>query len=551
MIDFNKLSAANREKIINNISEREFDVLIFGGGITGAGIALDAASRGLNTLLIEQNDFAFGTSSRSTKLIHGGLRYLEKLQLNFVAKLGRERKILHDNITHNVIPAKVVLPIISGGKLNRILTFFALKIYDTLAGVKKEYRSTWIKKEHLSGKYPFLKTKGLKGGFLYYEYKTNDARLVIEILKTANEYSANMLNYNNLNKLTYLNGKVNGAEIFDTVLQKKYTVKAKYIINATGPWCENFANNFDTGLPKSLFPTKGVHIVVSKQKFPVNDAFYFDTHDKRMIFVIPRQNHIYIGTTDTPFSADLNNPVVENKDAEYLLKAVNNTFTQINLKIQDIISCWAGVRPLIGNKGKTPDEISRKDEMFISETGLISITGGKLTGYRLMAKKVVDNILKDNKKFSKCYTDKIKISGSKWIQPPDLVKLVETADHKFDEAKQTGISPDEFKKLFYRYGTNIDIITEKAYEFLSEYKNPEQLWLKAEIWYSINYEMTSTIADFCIYRTEMVLFESEKVEKYLFFIAECMAEFLLWNKDKQQKNINSFKDLKMQYKITL
>jgi glycerol-3-phosphate dehydrogenase len=551
MTDSNKLSATNREKTVNTVSESEFDILIFGGGITGAGIALDAVSRGLKTLLIEKNDFAFGTSSRSTKLVHGGLRYLEKLQFSFVAKLGKERKILHDNITHNVIPTRVVLPIIAGGKLNRILTFFALKIYDTLAGVKKEYSSAWIKKELLLKKYPFLKEKKLKGGFLYYEYKTNDARLVIEILKTAGKYGVKILNYNSLANLTYSNSKVNGAEIFDSILQKKYTVKAKYVINATGPWCENFANKFDTGLSKSLFPTKGVHIVVSKQKFPVTDAFYFDTHDKRMIFIIPRQNYVYIGTTDTPFFDDLNNPLVENKDAEYLLKAVNNTFTQINLKIQDIISCWAGVRPLISNKGKSPDEISRKDEMFISKTGLISITGGKLTGYRLMAKKVVDNILKKENNFLKCHTDKIKISGSKWKQSPELVKLVETADYKFDEAKQTGILAEDFKKLFYRYGTNIDIVTEKAYELLSVYKNPHLLWLKAEIWYSINYEMTSTIADFCIYRTEMILFEPEKIEKYLYFIVECMTEFLQWSSDEQQKNIEEFKKLQNQYKIAL
>ncbi len=191
-------SVLKRESTIDKIDNSFFDILVVGGGITGAGIALDAAARGLKVILIDNNDFASGTSSRSTKLVHGGLRYLEKMQFKFVAQLGHERKILHDNVTHNVIPTPVILPIIKGGGLKKWLTHIALLIYDVLAGVKKEYRNRWISKKQLLEKYPYFEEKELKGAFLYNEYKTNDGRLVIEALKKANELGAISVNESNL-----------------------------------------------------------------------------------------------------------------------------------------------------------------------------------------------------------------------------------------------------------------------------------------------------------------------------------------------------------------
>ncbi len=543
-------SALKRENLINNVDNSDFDVLIFGGGITGAGIALDAASRGLKVVLVEQNDFASGTSSRSTKLVHGGLRYLEKLQFKFVADLGRERKILHDNATHNVTPTPVILPIIKGGQLNRTLTFMALLLYDRLAGVKKEYRAKWITKNLLLKKYPYLKSEGLKGAFIYNEYKTKDGRLVIETLKKAVEYGAIALNYIQVSELLFRQGKVYGAKVNDSITDTGFTISSKHVINATGPWSERFMKTYDSAMEKSLFLTKGIHIVIDKQRFPLKEAFYFDTYDKRMVFAIPRQNFVYVGTTDTPYHNSLRHPDISNSEMEYLLKVVNLKFSGLQLSITDVVSCWAGIRPLIKSKGKNPGEISRKEELFISPAGLITITGGKLTGYRLMAKQVVDKIVRNTTgKFIKCFTEKIRLSGSNWKNPPALHQLVEIADNKFDEAKQTGISAIEFKKLFYRYGTNIDIITEKAYEYLSLLKNHELIWLKAELWYAVNFEMVTNLSDFCAYRTEMVLFETDRLKKHINFIADCLCGFLDWTPEEKQRQINLFIEHWNEYKI--
>ncbi len=543
MNNFQKFSAIKRHALLEEIGNDFFEVVIFGGGITGAGIALDAASRGLKVALIEQNDFASGTSSRSTKLVHGGLRYLEKLQFRFVAQLGKERKVLHHNATHNVIPIPVFLPIFKGGQLKKGLSFLGLLVYDYLAGVKKEYRTRWITKEQLIKKYPLINQQGLKGAFLYYEYKTNDGRLVIETLKKASDMGARVINYCEPLELKKRQERIVEARVVDLISNEEFLIKGSFFINATGPWSGGFMKQFDTPMPKSLYPTKGIHLVFSKERFPIREAFYFDTHDQRMIFAIPRQNHVYVGTTDTPYSGDLRKPRVDTTDIDYLIFAVNQEFSGLHLTKTDVLSCWAGIRPLIQDPGKNPDEISRKEELFVSPAGLITITGGKLTGFRLMAKQVVDRIMKQTpKSFVKCKTVTIRASGSEWLIPPDINKLVELADHQFDLAKQTGITAEAFKKFFYRYGTNIEILTEKAFEWKGQEGSTDMLWTKVEVWYSVTHEMTATLSGFFIYRTEMVLFEPEKVHFQLDRVAQLMAELLSWTPEEKENQIAGFKN---------
>lgn len=536
-------SSSKRDALIGEMEKKKFDLIVFGGGITGAGIALDAVSRGISVALIEQNDFASGTSSRSTKLVHGGLRYLEKLQLKFVAQLGKERKILHDNATHIVLPTPVYLPIFKGGQLNRVLSYFGLLIYDFLAGVKKEYKAHWVKKAQLLQKYPFIESSGLKGAYRYYEYRTNDGRLVIETLKKAVELGACALNYVETAQLLLENKQLAGAKLRDALSGQSFSIRGAVLVNATGPWCEQFMNQFDKPMSKSLYPTKGVHLVFQKERFPLQEAFYFDTHDNRMIFAIPRNNQVYLGTTDTPYREGLRNPLVTAGDVEYLLKAVNSKFTGLHLQRNDIISCWAGIRPLIQDPGKKPGEISRKEELFVSESGLITITGGKLTGFRLMAKTVVDKVQhKLNRPPVTCKTQHIRASGSDWENPPTIEKLIEIADAKYDEAKQTGISVPDFKELFYRYGTNINIITEKAYELRPNCSNAADCWLQSELWYAINFEGVARLSDFFIYRTEKVLFQPDWVEQQLDRVADIMAGWLNWDEPTKRKEIELFRE---------
>ncbi len=534
-------SSCKRDAFIEDLTKKKYDVLIFGGGITGAGIALDAASRGLTVALIEKSDYASGTSSRSTKLIHGGLRYLQQMQFKFVAQLGKERKIIHANAQNNVIPTPVLLPIYKGGKLKKGLSFLALFIYDILACVNKEHKTKWINKKKLLAKYNFLEEKNLHGALIYYEYKTNDGRLVIETIKKAVDYGAYCLNYVEPLELLYVNGQVKGSKVRNNITGEYFKVEANTVVNATGVWCKGLMKLFGLKLPKDVYATKGVHLVFTKERFPIKDAFYFDTHDERMIFAIPRQNNVYVGTTDTPYNSDFQNPVVEKEDIKYLLKAMEIKFPNLTLGENDIVSCWAGIRPLLKGKRNTTGEISRKEEIFYHENGLITITGGKLTGYRLMAKKVVDSIVKSrNLEKFKCKTSSINLSGAEFTKILGSVKLVELADHAFDEAKQTGISIDEFKVLYYRYGTNIGKITEKAYELMSEEREPEKLWLMAELWYAINFEMLTNLCDFFIYRTEMVLFEHQKVERVKLMALNFIGETLQWSTKKKEDELIKF-----------
>lgn len=523
----------------------EQDIIIIGGGITGAGIALDASSRGLNVILIEKQDFAAGTSSRSTKLVHGGLRYLKNFEFGLVREVGRERTILHKNARHIVFPEKMLLPIIRGGNLKRFLTYIGLTMYDVLARVKKKERKRMLNRHKTIKAEPLLRDDILLGGGMYYEYKASDTRLTIEILKKAYEYGALTANYISMISFIYKNGKVKGVEARDLINNTDHKFYAKCIINATGPWVDELRKKDNSLTGKRLHLTKGIHITIPYSRLPLKQSVYFGVNDGRMVFAIPKYKKVYIGTTDTDYAGNTEEPEADISDVEYLLAAANYTFPSADLVIEDVESSWAGLRPLIHKEGRSPSELSRKDEIFFSDSGLISVAGGKLSGYRIMAEKVVDIVIKDfadsvNKPLKKCITKDITLSGADFKFSNDLRNLVEYADHKFDEAKQTGIPQEEMKKLFYRYGTNIDLIIEKAYEYYNICKNTEGSWLRAEVWYSVNHEMTTSLSDFFIRRTEMLYFNKEQIKGSVDIICDEMSTLLDWPEKEKECRLKDF-----------
>jgi glycerol-3-phosphate dehydrogenase len=528
-------------------NKKPFDLLIIGGGITGAGIALDAASRGMRVALIEMQDFAAGTSSRSTKLVHGGLRYLEHLELGLVREVGREREIVHNNAAHIVIPEKMILPIVEDGNLGEFTTSLALYVYDFLAGVKKDEHRKMLSRQETVEKVPQIDSPILKAGALYYEYKTDDSRLTIEVLKKAVEFGAVPLNYAKAESFIYEENKVLGVNFTDLLTGEKHQIHASYTVNATGPWVDLLRDKDNSLKGKRIHHTKGIHIVIDKKRFPLNHAIYFDTGDKRMVFAIPRPEIVYIGTTDTDYNDNLENPSITKKDVLYLLESVNRIAPDAKLVFEDVKSAWAGLRPLIHEDGKAPSELSRKDEIFLSDSGLISIAGGKLTGYRMMSKNVVKIVAEriektDGRQFAKCQTKNLRLSGGDFPFYPDSIKLTEYADMKYDEAKQTGITVKEFNKLFYRYGTNIDLLTNKAFDLYNETKDSKQAWIKAEVWYTVNYESAATISDFFIRRTGMIFFYIDDIPPLVEPVTDYMAELLSWTPEIRQKNILDFEE---------
>ena len=418
-------SARQRKNILETIQNQEYDLLVIGGGITGCGIALDAASRGLKTVLVEKGDFASGTSSRSTKLIHGGLRYLKQFEIALVREVGLERAKVHRLAPHLVTSEKMLLPILKDGSFSRLLTSIGLLVYDILAGVEYADQRKMLNKADTLEAEPLLPEELVEGGALYAEYRTDDARLTIEIIKTAIDQGAHAINYVEAKDFIYENGQIIGIQAFDYDQETNFEIKAKQTVSAAGPWVDELRKKNQSLEGKHLFLTKGVHIVVDHAEFPVQQAVYFDVPDGRMIFAIPRGNVTYIGTTDTPYDKDKDAVRTDQVDVDYLVNGVNNTFRSVNLQAEDVQSSWAGLRPLIFEEGKSASEISRKDEVFESKTGLISIAGGKLTGYRKMAQKVVDLVAKRHTistgaRLKKCHTDKLVLNGGVFTNGADV-----------------------------------------------------------------------------------------------------------------------------------
>ena len=541
----NFLSNLNRQAILDSAAEEKFDVLVIGGGITGAGIALDATSRGFRTLLIEKGDFAGGTSSRSTKLIHGGLRYLKQFEIALVREVGRERAIVHNLAPHLVTAEKMLLPLTKDGTFGKLSTSFGLFVYDVLAGVEKPDQRVMLTEEEALEKEPLMEKPDLIGAGYYAEYRTDDARLTIEVIKTAVKNNAVCLNYTEGTDFIYKGGKVKGVKCKDYIGGKTYDIKAKYVINAAGPWVDILRSKNKSLKGKRLHLTKGVHLVVPHEKFPIKQAVYFDVPDGRMIFAIPRNKITYIGTTDTNYKGDLDKVLTESHDAEYLIDATNNSFPSVDLKVSDIISSWAGLRPLIHEDGKSASELSRKDEIFESDSGLLSIAGGKLTGYRKMAERIVDLIVKkrgdkaEKLKTKKCFTDTIVLEGGHF----ENAEAVEAYKQKlFEKVKDSNLTYYDVDSLVRNFGSQSEIIVDKFFQFLEEDKEQPLVALgRAELWFGVENELIVTATDYFIRRTGRLYFDVETVMPLSEKIIQDLANYFNWDEARIKQETEDIK----------
>nr|WP_263313429.1 glycerol-3-phosphate dehydrogenase/oxidase [Mammaliicoccus sp. Marseille-Q6498] len=531
------LSALNRNQVKEQLKNKEYDVVVIGGGITGAGIALDASQRGMKVALVEMQDFAQGTSSRSTKLVHGGLRYLKQFQVGVVAETGKERAIVYENGPHVTTPEWMLLPLHKGGSMGPFTTSIGLKVYDFLAGVKKAERRSMLKREETINKEPLVKQDGLKGGGYYVEYRTDDARLTIEVMKRAREFGADIINYAKSNQFLYnKKNKVAGIEVTDLLHNEIFEIKGKRVINAAGPWVDEVRGKDYSTNNKQLRLTKGVHIVIDQSKFPLQQAVYFDTeNDGRMIFAIPRDGKAYVGTTDTIYENDKSSPKVTEEDRQYLIDAIHYMFPTVKVEDKDIESTWAGVRPLIFEKGKDPSEISRKDEIWEGDSGLLTIAGGKLTGYRHMAQDIVDLLSKRLKEeyklsFKACNTKNTYISGGNVGGSKNYESFVES---KVAEAKNYNLSEDVARYLARKYGSNVDEVFEIAHAAqVADLNLPIEVY--AEVVYSIQKEMVHKPTDFLVRRSGRLYFDIEYVLTHKDAIVEVMAKMLNYDADTKR-----------------
>lgn len=567
----NLITFENRKKDFQVIERMMYDVIIIGGGITGAGILLDCASRGLKCLLVEKEDFASGTSSKSTKLMHGGLRYLKDFEIGLVRRIGKERRILLKNAPHLVYPKKMLLPNYTTSEYTLSALKLALGIYDRLARVSKNEHRKMYSKQETEQLEPLLNPKNLRGSGLYYEYQTSDSRLVIEVIKTAlayntpqNPHQVKALNYTQVTEFIYEGQEIIGVMLKnnlynDTPNTPQTTIaQAHSVVNATGAWVNKVAQLAPTQPPLLNHPipeapiivhSKGIHLVIEHKLLPLTEAVYIDVepaenkNERRQIFVIPHidKQVVYIGTTDTYYDGNLNLITANPDEVSYILNTINARFNLPKpITPQNIISTWAGVRPLIPIKRNTNNsqqppkttELSRKDEMYICpQTQLITIAGGKLSGYRKMAKKVTDQIIKrlyNQKIISQlipCHTDYITLSGGK-LHKQSLQTYTQQLQQQYHELN---LEKEYIAYLTNKYGSNTPtIINIWKQHYPNTAQQPPQLRLMlAELQYCLEYEQVATITDFLMRRNPRLYFETHLLTPELIqLLNNALADFL-------------------------
>lgn len=389
---------ARRVQRLSELGDRRFDLLVIGGGITGAGIARDAARRGLAVALVEREDFASGTSSRSSRLIHGGVRYLEHGYLRLVFEASRERRRLLELAPHLVRPMRFTWPVYKGARVPRWQLAAALSLYDMLALFKNVGRHKRLGRAGVLDAEPQLATEGLKGGAAYWDAATDDARLTLANVIDAAHASATVVNHARVTALTFatVHGAADGAIVQDMVGGTEVRVQARVVLNATGPWTDEVTAMEEATRRPAVRGTKGVHIAVPSARVGNRSAVtMLSPDDGRVMFTLPSGTHTIIGTTDTPTQEHPHEVRAKRADVRYLLNACNRFFPDAKLTEDDVVAAWAGIRPLVATtKSGSPASTSREHAIRTSARGVITITGGKLTTYRAMAEQCVDVVMR-------------------------------------------------------------------------------------------------------------------------------------------------------------
>jgi glycerol-3-phosphate dehydrogenase len=547
-MDTTEFSWRTRRESLSRFAEEVFDILIIGGGITGAGLALDAALRGLRVALVEKRDFAAGTSSRSTKLIHGGLRYLEHFDFALVREGLRERAILTRNAPRLARPFPFVIPIYENRRRNydRPLKMrLGLLLYDLLAGRRNFARHRRLSRGEALMLAPQLDPRGLKGAFLYYDAVTNDSRLVIEVIKAARKRGAEFANYTRVDG--FIKGrdrKIEGARLHDELMGGEIECRARIVINATGVWMEDtirLDGQAANGLNKRLRPAKGVHLTVPADRLCVDAAWLIPSlTSHRFYFVVPWEGRVNIGTTDTDYIGDKDHPHAEAEEVNEILGAINSYFPEARLEPSDVISSWAGLRPLITDpRANATTAVSRKEEIVESEDGLISIGGGKLTTYRLMAERGIDLAAKRlherfNISAGAASAKDVAIDGE--ISPGELTITPESLSQTENLPLETA------QHLLRDYGADYRRLIELTRE-------DERLrgrlveglpQILAEVVYAARYEMALTLADVMTRRTRLAMVAGKAALNCAAIAAGAMARELGWSGEQTERQIAQF-----------
>jgi glycerol-3-phosphate dehydrogenase len=518
----------NRDKILQKLQDTSYDIVIIGAGITGAAVAREASMRGLKVACVDMQDFAAGTSSRSSKLAHGGIRYLSIGDFDLVHESTTERNWLLAHLPHLVRPIPFLFVHLEGGKYKKRTITSAVKIYDFLGNKDTEFKiykeHKWYKPEEIFDIEPEYIREGNLGGAVYYDNNVDDARLTIETLKEAVIRGADIVNYCKVKGYIKDDGKIIGVLCKDLENDTDFEIKGSLVVNATGIWTDKLLENYPNDIPKPLIrPTKGVHVQFRRKHVKNNMATIITSiADKRNFFILPRdKNFTIIGTTDTDYDGDLADPFCEKEDADYLIESVKYYFPNAELSYDNILSTYAGIRPLVMQKGKSESEISRKHIIFFSDDGLLTITGGKLTAFRSMAEDLFKKV-QENNIFSNIEREE---NFSKQKYAISLEKETWLEEFKKSNVK---LDNDIADHLYQQYGKGAIKILEliKQDASLKEKIDEENNFIKAEIVYCLKYEPTPHLIDVFCRRTEMSLWiDHRKVSEAAKKVTEIMAKW--------------------------
>ncbi len=490
------LSEATRRADLERMAEAELDVLVVGGGITGAGVALDAASRGLSVGLVERDDFASGTSGRSSRMIHGGVRYLQHYDFGLVHEALRERAILLRLAPHLVRPTTMFAP--TDTVLRRALFHLGLYVYDVLATGRNLGRHREVRADEMRVAAPGLgrPTRGVR----YWECRTDDARLTVEVMRVAKGLGALVANHAAVESLIG-DGRVRGARVVDTTTGERLDVRARMIVNATGAWADRI-HGMATSAPTVLRPSKGVHVVFRPGSVDTKTALFVPSGagDRRYVFIVPWGDRVYAGTTDTEYHGDLDDPPVTEQDMDYIVGAVSTAFPGVGRA--DVTATWAGLRPLLGGRTGPTADLSRKHRIFEDPPGLVTITGGKLTTYRFMAQQLVDRVARALGTGAKCRTREIPLGLTR--------PLEESLARAAAAAGQLGLDPAVGRRMVYRFGDDWEAAVRRLREDPSLAEPVAQgLPVRAvEVELARTREMAITDTDVLVRRTRLATMDS-------------------------------------------
>jgi glycerol-3-phosphate dehydrogenase len=542
----------SREDMWNSIPE-EADLVVVGAGVTGAGIARDAARRGLRVVLLEQNDIAYGTSSRSSKLIHGGLRYLETYEFSLVFESVSERRIVMDLAPHLVNPMAFLFPVYQGSRKSLRMISAGMWLYDGLALFRSPKRHRTLNPSEVAKEEPLLKQEGLQGAPLYYDCSTDDARLTLETVIDATQNGAVVATWARVDALVKNDqGRIAGVVVKNARDGSLKEVNAHAVINATGPWTDEVLAMSGPRKGKLLRPTKGVHIVVDREKLPVEHAVVlFHPDDNRVLFALPWGDRTYVGTTDTDYDGVPGEEAATLEDIDYLIAAPNHSFPTSQITRGDVVSTWAGLRPLIAPEPEVGEmaesQVSREHQIVIGEDGLITIAGGKLTTYRKMAQECVDvavNLLTLSGKLPEDLqsgeTTKFPLPGGVgWPEDDDHAKVaVELA-----EVCDCDISAAVARHLVDTYGMRAWELAKMcaADPSLTEPIVPGRIEIMAQVDFGVKEELAASVSDVMTRRTQLFFRDFEQglgsVEK----VATRMAHLIGWSEEEKQKSVDEYK----------